>query len=91
MTDDRDQEIRERAYAIWESEGRPAGSHEDHWNRAARELSLAPQEEIAVPATPKKAATPRKKASVAAAVNGNAETKPASIRKRRPATAPAER
>jgi hypothetical protein len=31
---DRDQERRERAYKIWENEGRPEGRHEDHWQRA---------------------------------------------------------
>ncbi|MBW9115565.1 DUF2934 domain-containing protein [Rhizobium cauense] len=31
---DTDQERRERAYRIWEDEGRPDGKHEDHWRRA---------------------------------------------------------
>lgn len=31
---DRDQEQRERAYKIWEDEGRPEGQHDDHWRRA---------------------------------------------------------
>lgn len=31
---DREQEQRERAYRIWEDEGRPEGRHEDHWRRA---------------------------------------------------------
>lgn len=31
---DKDQERRERAYRIWEEEGRPDGKHEDHWQRA---------------------------------------------------------
>jgi len=31
---DRDQERRERAYKIWEDEGRPDGQHDDHWQRA---------------------------------------------------------
>jgi hypothetical protein len=30
--------IRERAYAIWEAEGRPDGRAFDHWNRASREI-----------------------------------------------------
>jgi hypothetical protein len=29
--------IRERAYAIWEEEGRPEARHLDHWQRAAAE------------------------------------------------------
>ena len=31
--------VRERAYAIWEAEGRPEGREHDHWHRAARELA----------------------------------------------------
>ncbi len=33
---ERDQErrIRERAYFIWESEGKPEGHHREHWARA---------------------------------------------------------
>ncbi|MGO7981453.1 DUF2934 domain-containing protein [Rhizobium johnstonii] len=30
----REQQRRERAYRIWENEGRPEGQHEDHWRRA---------------------------------------------------------
>jgi hypothetical protein len=30
--------IRERAYAIWEQEGRPDGREWDHWARAAGEV-----------------------------------------------------
>lgn len=31
--------LRERAYTIWEQDGRPDGRHADHWNRAHDELS----------------------------------------------------
>ncbi len=31
---DNDQKRRERAYRIWEAEGRPDCKHEDHWQRA---------------------------------------------------------
>ena len=31
---DREQEQRERAYRLWEEEGRPEGSHDDHWKRS---------------------------------------------------------
>ena len=30
--------IRERAYAIWEQEGRPAGRESQHWYQAACEI-----------------------------------------------------
>lgn len=35
----REQAIRERAYAIWEEEGRPDGRDLDHWRRAEQEIS----------------------------------------------------
>jgi hypothetical protein len=34
-----EQAIRERAYAIWEEEGRPEARHLDHWLRAEAEIS----------------------------------------------------
>ena len=36
---DFEQAIRERAYLIWEREGRPADRAEDHWRRAINEVS----------------------------------------------------
>jgi hypothetical protein len=36
-----EQAIRERAYAIWEEEGRPEGRHLDHWLRAEAEINLS--------------------------------------------------
>ncbi|WP_207485726.1 DUF2934 domain-containing protein [Arenibaculum pallidiluteum] len=33
-------EIRRRAHAIWEAEGRPEGRHDEHWRQAASELGL---------------------------------------------------
>ena len=38
---DRDRAIRERAYAIWEEEGRPEGHHLRHWLRAEAEIDAA--------------------------------------------------
>lgn len=38
MTNDREERIRERAHEIWEQEGRPQGRHDDHWERATREV-----------------------------------------------------
>jgi len=34
----RQDEISRRAYQIWEEEGRPEGRHDEHWQRAEREL-----------------------------------------------------
>ncbi|MGE7368961.1 DUF2934 domain-containing protein [Neorhizobium sp. NPDC001467] len=42
--DDREQQRRERAYKIWEDEGRPDGAHDDHWRRAEDQHELAEQE-----------------------------------------------
>ena len=39
MTANREGRIKERAYAIWESEGRPEGRHAEHWRRAAEEIA----------------------------------------------------
>lgn len=33
-----DTRIRDRAYELWEGEGRPDGRHEEHWHQARREL-----------------------------------------------------
>lgn len=40
MHEEYDLAIRNRAYAIWEAEGRPEGQHESHWHRALKELGL---------------------------------------------------
>ncbi|MDH4439098.1 MAG: DUF2934 domain-containing protein [Rhizobium sp.] len=42
--DDREQLRRERAYKIWEDEGRPEGAHDDHWKRAEDQHELTEQE-----------------------------------------------
>lgn len=38
MENETNELIQRRAYAIWESEGRPEGMHDDHWRRAAEEM-----------------------------------------------------
>jgi len=48
MSDDREQLLQQRAYAIWETEGYPDGRDRAHWEQAERELSAAQApEEIA--------------------------------------------
>ena len=37
MGEDEDK-IRQRAYEIWENEGRPEGRHDEHWARARQEF-----------------------------------------------------
>ena len=52
MSDDREQLLQERAYAIWETEGCPDGRDRAHWEQAERELSAAQApEEIALSAS----------------------------------------
>ncbi len=36
---DREEQIRARAHALWEAEGKPHGKDALHWDQAARELS----------------------------------------------------
>lgn len=45
--------IKNRAYALWEEEGRPHGKDAEHWERAANEYK-------SLNGAPKKAASPRK-------------------------------
>jgi hypothetical protein len=42
--DEREKRRRERAYKIWEDEGRPDGAHDDHWRRAEEQHELAEQQ-----------------------------------------------
>ncbi|MDF2797923.1 MAG: hypothetical protein K0R85_667 [Devosia sp.] len=35
----KDGRTRERAYQLWEQEGRPEGRHEDHWHQASQEFA----------------------------------------------------
>jgi hypothetical protein len=37
MVDDREEQRRQRAYALWEQEGRPDGRHDMHWQQAGDE------------------------------------------------------
>ncbi len=44
MASDLDKRIQERAYEIWESEGRPEGRQEEHWQQARTEFAEAKAE-----------------------------------------------
>lgn len=89
--------IRERAYLIWEREGRPHGQHDQHWNQARWELLS--EHEIASPAdgdagktTAKKAprkAAPRTKTATAKAAGAEAKPKTAKPRATKPKAATA--
>jgi len=41
---DRDEWIKERAYALWEAAGRPHGQDHHHWNQALAEWQALEQE-----------------------------------------------
>jgi hypothetical protein len=38
MGEDRHEKIQQKAYQIWEREGRPHGEHDRHWQQAVDEL-----------------------------------------------------
>ena len=70
MTPDLEEMIRHRAHEIWEQEGRSHGRHEEHWQRAAGEITRelerikaehtpATAEEIEAPTAPRRG-RPRK-------------------------------
>ena len=42
MDEDRRHAIRERAFALWEADGRPEGREMDYWLQAERELADRP-------------------------------------------------
>jgi hypothetical protein len=64
----REQRIRERAYAIWESEGRPAGRAEAHWLQAEAEIAgeSRQSDQGAAPAPKRPAARAKKRGSAGA-------------------------
>jgi hypothetical protein len=72
--------IRQRAYEIWEQEGRPDGRHDEHWAQARQEIEAdspdqSPAVEAPEDASPTVTApdsggtTPGQAAAAAAAVN----------------------
>ena len=64
-------EIRKRAYELYEEDGRPEGRHEDHWHRAEREIAA---EEAGSSKAPRRAASPRKAPGKPAAAASAAAT-----------------
>lgn len=75
-------EIRERAYRIWDAEGRPEGKEKEHWERAERELSSEANASGSSSAGSDVLETPvPKKRRTAAAKKPTAAKKPAAPRK----------
>lgn len=82
MNDDREHQVRQRAYALWESEGRPEGRHEEHWHRAHGESAQDAPDAAEEASAPQAAAAPETKPKAArrkpvAAGRAAAETPPA--------------
>ena len=63
--------IRERAYHIWEAEGRPHGRDREHWERASREIEAETKKR-----RPRKAATAAKAKPAGKAKAKSAKTTP---------------
>ena len=77
MTDDRQERIRKRAHAIWESHGRPDGSDREHWEQATREIDAQDASAKAKKPAAAKAAPKPKVAAKAPAAKAPAAKKPA--------------
>lgn len=85
MTTEREEKIRQRAHQIWESEGRPHGQHDQHWERARgevdREAADQPSEAAqmdsmrGVSADPAEASAGGRRTRKASAAQGEAATK----------------
>jgi hypothetical protein len=45
----REQDIQERAYELWELNGKPEGKNDEFWQIAARELAEKEKEKGAIP------------------------------------------
>lgn len=70
MPDISEDDIKRRAYALWEADGRPDGSHDMHWLQALRELTQ--EADTAAGETPKAPA----KTSKLSVVKNEAPTEP---------------
>ncbi len=73
MTAGFDEIVRTRAYALWESEGRPLGRDAEHWLQSEE----AARKELARAAAPKAAAQTKAKASPAKKVSTKRTAMPA--------------
>jgi hypothetical protein len=60
MRSDREERVKQRAYAIWQTEGHRHGRHEDHWHRAEREIAA---EEAGPGGAPRRTSRARKAAT----------------------------
>ena len=79
MRDISEDDIRMRAYALWEADGRPDGDHEAHWLQALQELT-----EEAVAATGAIPLTPTKTSKLSV-VKNDAAIEPVARKRSKPA------
>ncbi|WP_238179607.1 DUF2934 domain-containing protein, partial [Methylobacterium dankookense] len=70
-------QVRERAYYIWEGEGRVHGRADSHWLRAEAELRVAPEAKPARKSAPRAAKVEAVKAEAAKTGITKTETKAA--------------
>jgi hypothetical protein len=78
MPDERDDEIRERAYAIWQREGEPGGRARDHWEQARREIEA---EQVPAKAARLRKSKPKAAADETPATESGAKTSASRRRK----------
>ncbi|SHJ13486.1 Protein of unknown function [Roseomonas rosea] len=62
--------IRERAYQLWESAGRPDGQHDAHWAQAEQEMAAGEEASPTMTAPDDGGASPGEAAAAAKAVEG---------------------
>lgn len=86
MNTNRDDQLRQRAYRIWEAEGRPEGMEAEHWARAERELA-GEETDPASAATP--APAPRSRRKPPAAEPAATQIAGSGVKKPTPARKPA--
>ena len=97
-----EQQIRQRAYEIWEQEGRPGGREDEHWAQARREIEAeglapaataeAPEDSSSTVTAPDGGGTtPGRAAAVAAAVDTSRRTESRSAGRRASAAKPGKK
>jgi hypothetical protein len=59
MTTSLEQQVRERAFHLWEQDGRPHGRADHHWLMAERDIRTAVAQPEAKTAPARKAASPK--------------------------------
>lgn len=74
---DREERIRERAHALWLSEGQPSGGEERHWLQAASEIDAEDKKPKKAAAAKKAVAKPAAKKAAAPKAAAPAKKEPA--------------